>query len=67
MSILTVTINTPAANKFGQTRSSERALLKQALELAAQAIGDNVSTSGTIDLPSNAGIGSWTYTPVAAS
>jgi hypothetical protein len=67
MAILTVTINTPAAGKFGETRHSERAHLAQALASVAQKIGDGVSTSGNVDLPSNPGCGGWTYTPVAAS
>jgi hypothetical protein len=67
MAILSVTINTPAAKQFGETRRAERHKIEQALELVAQAIGDGVSTSGTINLPGAAGIGSWTYTPFAAS
>ena len=63
--ILSVTLTSGAG--YGSARNAERAEIRRLLQAIDQKIGDGVSTSGTINLPGAAGIGSWTYTPFAAS
>jgi hypothetical protein len=51
----------------GATRAAERANVKYLLERVVQQIGDGVSTSATVLDASGNNVGSWTYSPTAAS
>jgi hypothetical protein len=62
---LTVTIS--AGSNMGEARHQERAQMKELLELVVQAIGNGVSTSGTIRDRNGVNAGTWTYTPGASS
>jgi hypothetical protein len=64
-SALTVTIS--SGSNTGERRFQERAQMKELLELVVQAIGDGVSTSGTIRDRSGQNAGSWSWTAGASS
>ena len=66
--LMTVTINTAARDAKGNSRAAERAQIKDCLERVIQQVGDGTSTSNA-SLTDRGGVvvGSWTYSPVAAS
>lgn len=65
MASLTVSIST--SSNMGEKRTSERSQMRYLLQQVEQAIGDGVSTSGSIRDQSGQSAGTWTYTPTASS
>jgi hypothetical protein len=66
--LMTVTINTAAGDCRGESRASERVQINEVLDRVIQEVGTGTLTSnGSLKDRAGVVVGSWTYSPQAAS